>query len=65
MINIIQKHKIDGRKFSPTTDEWTSLRGRKYMNVNIHGENNEFMNLGLVSIKGSCNADEMVEKIKN
>ena len=65
MIKMIEKRKMVGNKFSITTDEWTSLRRRRYLNINVHGENDECMNLGLVPILGSCNADEMIDKVKN
>ena len=32
---LIRKSK--GEKFSLTLDEWTSLRNKSYLNINIHG----------------------------
>ena len=42
------KQRIDaGERFSLTLDEWTSVRNRRYMNVNLHGTGTDFWNLGL------------------
>lgn len=39
--------KANGFRFSLTMDEWTSIRGRKYANVNLHCDGGTFC-LGLV-----------------
>ena len=52
------KEKIDrGEKFSLTTDEWTSIGGRRFMNINIHGQKTFVRNLGLIRITGSFTSE--------
>lgn len=59
----IRNHtSIDGR-FSLTLDEWTSMRNRRYLNVNLHF-NKQHINLGLQRIAGSCNAEKTVDLLK-
>ena len=48
--------KAKGENFSLTLDEWTSLRNKRYLNINIHGIG-YFWNLGLVRIHGSFSAE--------
>ena len=50
-------------RFSITLDEYTSIRSRKYMSVNIHYEN-EFINLGLIRMFGSCDAVKMLQLLE-
>ena len=47
-------------RFSITLDEYSSIRSRKYMNVNIHYEN-EIISLGLIRMFGSSNAAKMLQ----
>ena len=54
--------KSKGDKFSLTLDEWTSVRNRRYLNLNIHGVG-YFWNLGLVRIQGSFSAEKCIEII--
>ena len=61
--DIILKKSI-GEKFSITFDEWTSMRNRRYLNLNIHGVG-YFWNLGLVRIQGSFSAEKCIEKISS
>lgn len=60
----IQQEIKEGRKFSVSFDEWTSIRGRRYMNVNVHGNSLKFWNLGLVRILGSMPAEVCVDLLK-
>lgn len=53
----------DGVRFSITLDEWSSVRRRRYLNVNLHTKKDEF-NLGLIRILGKCTAEKLVELIK-
>lgn len=56
----------NGRKFSVTTDEWTANTKKRYLNININFLDNQvtrFINLGLVPIKGSCNASNLKELV--
>ena len=57
--NKISVLKQAGHRYSITLDEWTSLRNKRYMNVNLHsiafgGFN--YKNLGIVKITGSMSA---------
>ena len=36
VIKEISEYKLNGKGFSITFDEWTSLRNRRYINVNLH-----------------------------
>ena len=54
-----------GELFSLTFDEWTSLKNRRFMNVNVHSYDNVFWNLGLVRIKGSIPAEKCITYLQN
>lgn len=54
------KLKTDQEKFSVTLDEWTSKKVRRYMNVNVHTDNN-FFNLGLSRVWGKMPAEKCIE----
>lgn len=60
--------KLKEVKFSATLDEWTSLKNRRYLNVNLHSIDGKFFNLGLIRIKKSCPAETvkelMLEKLR-
>ena len=52
------------KRFSLTSDEWTSLLNKRFMNINAHCEG-QTLNLGMVAIKGSMPAEiakELTEK---
>lgn len=49
-----------GERYSLSFDEWTSLRNRRYLNINLHAQNCQFWNLGLVRVKGSMPADKSI-----
>lgn len=61
----IKTMKSNGKRFSITFDEWTSLQNRRYLNLNIHFVNESigFYNLGLVRVRGSMPAESCVSKI--
>lgn len=54
-ISKLQQLKKKQRKFSLTLDEWTSLRTKRYININVHSEV-EYYCLGLVKIEGSSDS---------
>lgn len=54
--------KASGYLFSLTMDEWTSIRGRRYANVNIHCNGKTFC-LGLVRCLGSMVAERCTELV--
>lgn len=57
-------HRVQqGENFSLSFDEWTSIRNRRYMNVNIHSQK-EFWNLGLSRVYGNMPAEKCVELLK-
>lgn len=52
------KLKSEGNKFSASSDEWTSVRNRRYINVNIHSKD-EIWNLGLGRAFGKLPAEKV------
>ena len=58
VIKEISEHKLNGKGFSITFDEWTSLRNQQYINVNLHSES-KFWNLGLLQINGCLAAEKL------
>lgn len=63
VVEEISQRKIRGDSFSISCDEWTSVRNRRYLNVNLHASDT-FWNLGLVRIHGSLPAEKCVELLK-
>lgn len=62
--NEIQKILKLKKRFSLTSDEWTALLNKRFMNVNIHCHKLVF-NLGMIPIKGSMPSEiakELTEK---
>lgn len=55
--------KANGFRFSLTMDEWTSIRGRKYANVNLHCDGETFC-LGLVQCLGSMVAERCGDVVR-
>lgn len=51
--------KENDHRFTLTFDEWTSSMNKRYMNVNVHG-NDFFWNLGLIRVYGSMPAESRV-----
>lgn len=66
-IQKIKSLKLDDQKFSATLDEWTSVSNQRYLNINVHYSvdqcSTNYINLGLVSIVGSCTAEKMAELV--
>jgi hypothetical protein len=62
IITDISNRLKEGEVFSATMDEWTSVRNRRYMNINIHAST-EYWNLGLIRVKGSMPAEKCVDLI--
>ena len=50
--------KSEGNKFSISSDEWTSLRNRRYLNVNVHSTNGTW-NLRLGRAYGKLPAEKV------
>ena len=55
--------KTEGKRFSLTFDEWTSIRNRRYLNVTAHIKG-KFWNLGLVRIRGSLPAESCIKLLE-
>lgn len=63
MINKLQTIINSERRFSLTLDEWTSLKNRRYLNINLHSDDGAVFNLGLVFISGKCGAIEVRDMV--
>ena len=59
----IKIHLQKAGKFSLTFDEWTSVRNRRYMNINVH-TSEKFWNVGLLRVKGSLPSDKCLELLQ-
>lgn len=65
MIAEIKGKLENGVKFSMSVDEYTTVRGRRFFGVNLHGSDDKTtMKTGLVRILGSCSALKMVEEME-
>ena len=53
----------DGEKFSVSLDEYSSLRNRRYLNINIHTAGKHW-NLGMITIVGRMTAERIVEAVE-
>lgn len=56
--------KKENQKFSLSFDEWTSVRNKRYMNLNVHSVNRTW-NLGLSRVNGTMPAEKCVEIINS
>ena len=54
----------DGVRYSITFDEWTSSRGRKYLNINLHRADKSKEHLGMVRVKGAQTTESIIELVK-
>ena len=52
-----------GARFSLTMDEYTSLQNKRFMNINLHTED-EHWNLGVFRIEGSMTSERVVELLQ-
>lgn len=64
LIQKIIKHKDNGKKFSISIDEWTSMKNKRYMNLHLYYNNKVSDNLGMVPVVGSCPAEKALELVK-
>ncbi|XP_045128679.1 uncharacterized protein LOC123516756 [Portunus trituberculatus] len=60
----INKRRHVGVRFGLSLDEYTSLKNKRYMNINLH-TSDTFWNLGMVRITGSLPAETAVEVVEN
>lgn len=65
----IAKLKSQGKRFSATLDEWTSLKNVRYLNVNVHYTNEsgelDHINLGLIRILDTLPAEKLKEEVSS
>jgi len=50
VVGEMSREKAADKKFSLAFDEWTSGTNKRYMNINVHGSDGKFWNLGLVHV---------------
>ena len=50
-------------RFSVTMHEYTSVRCRRYLNINVHCQN-DVINLDLVRMLESCGAEKIVQSLE-
>ncbi|GFX71065.1 BED-type domain-containing protein [Trichonephila clavipes] len=53
-----------GLRCSLTLDEFTSLKNRRYLNINVHFNEGEIFNLGMLRISGSFSAENCVKSVE-
>ncbi|GFW98920.1 BED-type domain-containing protein [Trichonephila clavipes] len=53
-----------GLRCSLTFDEFTSLKNRRYLNINVHFNEGEIFNLGMLRISGSFSAENCVKVVE-
>ncbi|GFS71043.1 BED-type domain-containing protein [Nephila pilipes] len=53
-----------GLRCSLTLDEFTSLKNRRYLNLNVHFNEGEIFNLGMLRIRGSFSAENCVKAVE-
>ncbi len=54
LAELFKEKYSNGKRFSLTLDEYTSYQNKRYMNINVHAEN-EHWSLGMIFIIGSFN----------
>ena len=59
----ISKRKEQGKRVSVSFDEWTSIRNRRFLAINIHAADDQF-HIGLGRIVGSCNSEQLIELLR-
>ena len=52
-----------GSRFSVSSDEFTSVRNQRYLNINLH-LSTKFWNLGMTTITGSLPAEKIVDLVE-
>ncbi|GFX27132.1 BED-type domain-containing protein [Trichonephila clavipes] len=53
-----------GLRCSLTLDEFTSLKNRRYLNINVHFNEGEIFNLGMLRISGYFSAENSVKAVE-
>ncbi|UYV77884.1 hypothetical protein LAZ67_15002673 [Cordylochernes scorpioides] len=57
VVRELQMEKEKGKHFNLTLDEWTSIRSKRYLNINIHSRT-KVWNLGLTRISGVFSSEQ-------
>ena len=57
------ERKKNGEKFCLSLDEYTSISNKRYLNINVHGENASVWNLSLVRIHHALPAETLLELV--
>lgn len=63
IINELKTKLEAGVKFSITMDEYSSVRRRRYISLNLH-DSSKMYNTGIIRVFGSCPAEKMLEKVE-
>ena len=61
--NEIAVLKRNSKRFTITLDESTSIRNRRYLNINLHCKD-QFYSLGMIRILGSMPAEKAIELVR-
>ena len=56
----MQQSLNSGKRFSLLLDEYSSLKHKRCLNINVHQDKDKFLNLGMVVINGHMNAEKSV-----
>ena len=54
-----------GKRFSLSLDEYSSLKHKRYLNINVHQDKDKSWNMGMAAINGRMTADKIVEEVVN
>ena len=60
----LQEELDMGNRFSVTTDEWTSVRNRRYCVVNVHLGRGRHFGIGMIRGKGKLDAPTLARMLK-
>ena len=63
IISKFTRLQSQGMRFSLTFDEWTSIKNRRYLNVNVHVED-EFWSLKLARVVASLPAEKCIKLVQ-
>ena len=61
----IQHSLNSGTRFSLSLDECSSLRHKRYLNINVHEDRDKFWNLEILAISARMTAERTVEEVEN
>ena len=62
--SILQAELDKGNRFSLTTDEWTSIRNRRYCVVNVHLKGGRHFGIGMMRGRGKLDAPTIAGMLK-